>query len=61
MSRLVLIGVITDKDYDTTSYYLSVVNEDKRKKINMVREVVKSALGYHMQSVPKDFPDYTSY
>jgi len=37
------------------------VDEDKRKKINMVREVVKSALGYHMQSVPKDFPDYTSY
>ena len=39
----------------------TVVDEDKREKINMVREVVKSALGYHMQSVPKDFPDYTSY
>ena len=44
-----------------TCHLITVVDEDKRKKINMVREVVKSALGYHMQSVPKDFPDYTSY
>ena len=30
-------------------HLITVVDEDKRKKINMVREVVKSARGYLMQ------------